>query len=75
MEFIEIHHEVHVEPLLWVSEFVVFLDLYWEKKSDAPAILIVNQTFIVFVWSMSHFRTSMQGKMRVLIATMCKYNH
>jgi len=27
-----------------------------------------------FVWSMSHFRTSMQGKMGVLLATMCKYD-
>ena len=46
MKFIEIHHEVHVEPLLWVPELVVFLDLCREEKSDAPAILIVDQKFI-----------------------------
>jgi hypothetical protein len=47
MEFIENHHEVYVEMLLWICELLVFMYLYREKNFDAPSILIVNQTFLL----------------------------
>jgi hypothetical protein len=47
MEFIELHHKVRVEPLLWVLELIVFLDLCREEKSDTPAILIVDQALFL----------------------------
>jgi hypothetical protein len=43
MEFIELHHEVHVESLLWVLELLVFLDFCREENSNTSAILIVDQ--------------------------------
>jgi hypothetical protein len=46
VEFIELHHEVHVEHLLWVLELVVFLDFYQEEKYDTSIILIIYQALI-----------------------------
>jgi hypothetical protein len=46
MEFIELHRKVCVEPLFGVLELVVFLDLFSEEKSNASAILIIDQALM-----------------------------
>jgi hypothetical protein len=46
MEFVELHHEVCLEFLLCVPELVVFLDIFREENSNAPVILVIDQTFM-----------------------------
>jgi hypothetical protein len=46
MELINIYHEVHVGPLLWVPELIGLLDFYREENTDAPTILIIDQEFL-----------------------------
>ena len=39
-----------------------------------PPFSSLIKHFYAFVWSISHVKTSMQGKTGVLLATMCKYD-
>jgi len=39
-----------------------------------PPFSSLIKNLFSYIWSISHFRTSMQGKTEVLLATMCKYD-
>jgi hypothetical protein len=75
MVLIKFDNEINVQSLFRVSKLVIILHLYWKENPDTLTIDVINQTLLrVSVWSMSHFRSSMQGNTRVLLATMCKYD-
>jgi hypothetical protein len=42
MVLIELNDEICIQPLLGVSEFVVFLDLYRKEHPDTPTIVIID---------------------------------
>jgi hypothetical protein len=46
MAFVELNDEIYIHPLLEVSEFVVFLDLYRKEHSDTLTIVIIDQVFL-----------------------------
>ena len=46
MEFIELHHELCVQPIHSIPELVVLLNFCREKISDTPAIIIVYEALL-----------------------------
>jgi hypothetical protein len=41
---IEAYNKIGVQPLLWLSELVVILNLHWKENPDTLAIVVINQT-------------------------------
>jgi hypothetical protein len=49
------------------------MNFYHEENFDTPLSSLIKH-LCVSMWLMSHFKTSMQGKMGVLVSTICRYD-
>jgi hypothetical protein len=48
MFLVEAHNKIGVQPLLWLSELVLIMNLHWKENPDTLTIVFINQTYLCF---------------------------